>query len=142
MAMTRTADDLTIHNGIHRSFEWFWEDDDSMPALDFFESLPAIQQDDFLASVKHWGNVPKGESPLSSRVNSEHNNPLIMAIKAGNHRFTAFREESGPTWIVYATYLKQSQRRDKQGDRAIKRTIDARTWYFSKVKAAQYYERT
>jgi len=112
-----------------------------MPGLDAYDSLPASSQDDFLASVRHWGNVEPGSRPAQSRVNQEHADPLVVAIKAGKHRFTAFREESGPTWIVCKHYLKESQQRDKAGDRVVKQTIKSREFYLSTVKDGTYYER-
>ena len=141
MAKARTAVDLTIHDGAYRSFEWFWENDGSMPALDVYESLPMRDQDDFLASAEHWGGVAPGKRPAQSRINTENKDPLIVAIKAGKQRFTAFREESGPTWIVYAHYLKEGEKRDKTGDRAVAATVKARERYFEQVDEGTYYER-
>jgi len=89
-----------------------------MPALDAYEKLRRDAQDDFIASLVHWGTIRPGQRPAQSRINEEHSNPLIIAVKAGKHRFTAFKEESGPTWIVCEHYLKEGQRRDKTGDRA------------------------
>ncbi len=141
MATARTADDLTIHTGPYRSFEWFWERDDSMPALDAYESLTARDQDDFLASVEHWGAIPPGQRPAMSRVNREHTTPLIVAIKAGKQRFTAFREDSGPTWIVFGHYLKEGEKRDKTGDRVVSATVRAHERYEKRVDDGTYYDR-
>lgn len=141
MPEKRTDADLTIHVGEHRSFEWFWAQDDTMPGLDVYENLRARDRDDFLASVIHWGSLAPGVRLLESRVNVEHHNPLIVAIKAGKHRFTAFREESGPAWIVTGHYLKKGQKRDKAGDRVVERTLGVRAEYFTRVKGGTYYER-
>lgn len=138
----RSSADLSIHEGRYRSFEWFWELDGSMPGLDAYENLRARDQDDFLASVEHWGDVVPGARPAQSRVNGEHKDSLIVAVKAGKHRFTAFREQSGPTWIVYAHYLKEGQKRDKTGDRAVEATLRAQKRYFEQVTEGTYYERT
>jgi hypothetical protein len=113
-----------------------------MPGLDAFESLTVRDRRDFLASIEHWGQVKPGVRPVQSRINEERKNPLIIAIKAGKHRFTAFREESGPTWIVYAHYLKEGQKRDKTGDRAVQRTVNAHDFYFKQVQKGTYYERS
>ena len=141
MRKPRTEADLTIHDGSYRSFEWYWAPDNSMPALDVFEALSKPVQDDFLASVEHWGGIEIGKRPAQSRVNQENEDPLIVAVKAGKHRFTSFREESGPTWIVCDYYVKEGEKRDKAGDRAVKRTIDIRKTYFESVRAGKYYER-
>jgi hypothetical protein len=79
---------------------------------------------------------------LQTRVNDEHDDPLIVVIKSGKHRFTAFREESGPTWILFGHYLKQGQKRDKVGDRVVQRTVAARSDYFHRVSEGNYYERS
>lgn len=141
MGARRTKEDLTIYEGRFRSFEWFWDDDDSMPGLDAFEALSEHDQNDFLASIEHWGNIAPGLRPLSSRVNDEHKAPLIVAVKVGKHRFTAFREESGPTWIIFVRYLKRTQERDKAGDRAVTRTLGVRLHYFERVNNGTYYQR-
>jgi len=142
MGVVRTGAELTIFDGPYRSFEWFWDEDDSMPALEIYESLAPRDRDDFLASVEHWGNVVPGGRPAQSRVNEEHKNPVITVIKAGKHRFTAFREESGPTWIVVGHYLKEGMKRDKTGDRVVLMTLNARKRYFQRVKGGTYYERS
>ena len=142
MGKVRTGDELTIHDGPYRSFEWFWSDDNSMPALDIYESLAPREQNDFLASIIHWGNTPPGQRPLRSRINEESANPLTVAIKAGKHRFTAFREERGSAWIVIGHYLKEGEKRDKTGDRAIARTLEARHLYLKRVRNGTYYERS
>ena len=82
-----------------------------------------------------------GLRPPTSRVNIENTNPVIVAIKAGKHRFTAFREESGPTWIVFGHYAKEGEKRDKTGDRVIETTKRARDRYFERVEDGTYYER-
>ena len=79
----RTETDLSIHEGEHRSFEWFWAENGSMPGLDAYESLSKNSQDDFLASIQHWGNIEPGKRAAKSRVNQEHEDPLIVAIKSG-----------------------------------------------------------
>lgn len=138
----RSDADLSIHDGLYRSFEWFWAADDTMPALDAYEALQKTNQDDFLSSVRHWGNVEPGKRPAQSRVNQEHADPLIVAVKAAKHRFTAFREESGPTWIVSHHYVKKAERRDNAGDRSVKQSIKSRDDYIKRVKDGTYYERS
>jgi hypothetical protein len=141
MATVRTAGDLSIHDGPFRSFEWFWGDDESMPGLDAFERLTSRDQDDFVTSVVHWGNTPVGITPTRSRINIESTNPAIVVIKAGKQRFTAFREDAGPRWIVHAHYVKEGERRDKTGNRAIESTKRARQRYLQRMKDGTYYER-
>ncbi len=141
MPTKRTETDLTIHVGEYHSFEWYWSANATMPGLDAYEALPVRDQDDFQASVIHWGAIPPGGRPVQRRINEEYEDPLIVAIKAGKHRFTAFREESGPTWIVFGHYLKEGQKRDKTGDRVVRKTVSARAEYFERVNEGTYYER-
>ena len=75
-------------------------------------------------------------------MNQEHEDPLIVAIKAGKHRFTAFREVSGSTWVLDKYYLKEGEQRDKTGDRAVKQTIKSREIYICMVEEGRYYERS
>jgi hypothetical protein len=141
MKKARSGAELTIHDGEYRSFEWYWDDDDAMPALDYYESLSRAERRDVLASIIYWGSVPPGETPLRSRINTEHGDPLIVAIKGAKQRFTAFRERRGSTWIVFGWYLKEGQKRDKTGDRVVLRTLKARKHYFERVEDGTYYDR-
>lgn len=83
MSVKRNARDLGILEGPHRSFEWYWGPSGIMPGLNAFENLTARDQDDFLASVTHWAGIAVGAKALQTRVNSKHDNPIILAIKAG-----------------------------------------------------------
>jgi hypothetical protein len=142
MKKIRTEADLSIHDGLYRSFEWYWSIDRTMPALDAYEALPQATQDDFISSIRHWGNVEPGKRAAQSRINQENESPLIVAVKAAHHRFAAFREPHGPTWIVCQHYVKRGERRDTSGDRAVKRSIDSRADYCKRVKEGTYYDRS
>jgi hypothetical protein len=87
------------------------------------------------------GLIPAGQRPVKSRVNREHSDPLIVTVKAGKQRFTAFREDSGPTWIVFGHYLKEGEKRDKTGDRVVTATVRARERYAKRVEDGTYYDR-
>jgi len=78
MPAKRTEANLTIHVGEYRSFEWYWAANATMPGLDAYEALSVRDQDDFLASVIHWGAIPPGGRPLQTRINEEHDDPLIV----------------------------------------------------------------
>lgn len=141
MPKRRTYGEIVIHNGEHRSFEWYWPANGTMPALDAFENLLPVEQRDFIASINHWGTIAPGMRSLQSRVNDENDDPKIVAIKAGRNRFMAFREESGATWIVAGHCLKEGKRRDKTGDRAVAAAVKAYGGYVKRVREGTYYER-
>jgi hypothetical protein len=86
----RTSDDLDIYVGTTRSFEWYWNAGDEMLGRDAFDELDEDDQDAILATVKYWGDLERGKHIAKSRVNEEHDDPKILAIKAGKHRFTVF----------------------------------------------------
>ena len=134
-------EEIWVYGGRERKFEWFWAVDRTMPGLDAFEALSEAAQDLFWSCLTHWGNIAHGARPSRSRVNTEHEEPLIVAVKAGQHRFTAFRENSGPDWILCHHYFKQSERRDRAGDRAVRRTLTSRQAYLSMRRDGTYYER-
>ncbi|MGA8384487.1 MAG: hypothetical protein WB687_04270 [Candidatus Cybelea sp.] len=102
----RTSDDLDIYVGTTRSFEWYWNADDEMLGRDAFEELDEDDQDAILATVKYWGDLERGKHIAKSRVNEEHDDPKILAIKAGKHRFTVFHA-GADVWIVCDYYPKQ-----------------------------------
>lgn len=141
MGKVRTKNELRIYEGDHRSFQWYWRADGQMPALDVFEKLSKQEQDGVTASFEHWGTVKPGEFPSPKHVNKEHDAPLILAVKSKGHRFTAFHAEGTRTWIVATYYAKQSEKLDKRGRIAIRRTLLARDDYHHRVKDGTYYER-
>jgi hypothetical protein len=112
-----------------------------MPALDVFEKLSREDHDAVAASFTYWGSVKPGESPLQSRVNKEHEAPLILAVKSKNHRFIAFHADGTRAWIVAAYYAKQGEKLDKRGRSAIRRCVAALNDYNRRMEKGTYYER-
>jgi hypothetical protein len=141
MPKRRKLQDIDIHRGVHRAFEWYWAENGIMPGLDAFEKLSLSEQEDFIASLTHWGMIAPGNRPLQTRVNDENDAPKIVGVKARKHRFTAFREDSGTTWIAAFHYLKEGKKRDKTGDRAVAAAVKARRDYIDRVREGTYYER-
>jgi len=137
----RTGDDLDLLIGAIRSFEWFWEADGTMPALDVFEGLASDDQDALVATFRHWGDLPHGRRISETRVNEEHDDPKILAAKAGKHRFTVFHA-GNDVWIVHGYYAKRQAKLDKIGRAAVERAIKAKNDYEERVKRGVYYERT
>lgn len=136
----RTSDDLDIYVGTTRSFEWYWNAGDEMLGRDAFEELDEDDQDAILATVKYWGDLERGKHIAKSRVNEEHDDPKILAIKAGKHRFTVFHA-GADVWIVCDYYPKQKQKLDKIGKASVRRTIAAMDDYVRRTQRGEYYER-
>jgi hypothetical protein len=136
----RSTEDLDIHVGSHKAFEWYWNRRDEMPGLDAYEDLDPAGRAGILAAFEHWGNIAPGEHPLESRVNEENARPPILAVKAGVHRFPAFHA-GNDVWIVTGYYKKEGRKLDKPGKREIRRAITAYQDYGRWVKQGIYYER-
>lgn len=111
-----------------------------MPGLDVYESLSDTERDEFLAALKHWGTLPAGTLPQRSLVNTENNQPLILAVKAGKLRYPAFKPASGPNWIILEPYEKEGDKRDKVGDRAIEAAVKAKKDYDVRSASGTYYD--
>jgi hypothetical protein len=126
--------------GEHRSFEWFWAASGEMPGLDDFEGLAKQDQDAVIATFEYWSSVPAGVRVIETRVNEEHGDPLILAGKAGKHRFTVFHATKD-VWVVHRHYEKRGRKLDKAGRGIVKTTIAARADYFERVKRGDYYGR-
>ena len=141
MSRTRKLADIYIHDGKHRNFEWYWDPSNAVPGLDAFELLDPDTQNDFAARLEMWGDLPQGTHPSKTQINVESNDPLILAVKCGKHRFPAFHAEGTNTWIITAPYLKQGRTRDKRGDSAISRTIKECQDYETRTKQNVYYQR-
>lgn len=141
MGKVRTEEELQIYEGAYRVFEWYWRADGLMPALDAFEGLSPEDRAGIMASFEHWGSLKPGEFPSPTRVNLEHDDPLVLAIKAKKHRFIGFHAEGTRYWVIAAYYVKQTEKLDKRGRAVIRRTLLAREDFNSRVKDGTYYER-
>jgi hypothetical protein len=141
VGVRRRANDLVIARGAWIRVEWYWKPDETMPGMDEYDALTADQSRSFMAAVSHWLDRKPGERPLRSVINEEKKNPLILAIKVGKLRFPVFGGIPGSSWIVLESYLKEGQRRDKVGDRAIARAVNAKKDYERRVAAGTYYVR-
>ncbi len=142
MALRRTAENLVIHEGIKRVFEWYWNDNGKMPGLDAFERMTAANQDEFLARLEAWGATRLGDRLPPSQLNVESEEPLILAIKVGKLRYPVFHASGSNAWIVCGPpYEKQGKKRDIRGDRAIERARRQRQDYHRAVKGLYYYDR-
>jgi hypothetical protein len=126
--------------GEHRSFEWFWAASGEMPGLDDFESLDKRDQDAVIATFEYWSSIPVGKRAIETRINEEHHDPLILAGKAGKHRFTVFHAV-GDIWVVHRRYEKRGRKLDKAGRIIVKTTIAARADYYERVGRGEYYGR-
>jgi hypothetical protein len=140
LGIRRTRADLEVYIGEHRSFEWYWDASDEMPGLDVYEKLDDESKAALLAALRHWGELSPGERPLKSRVEEEHADPLILAAKAGPHRFPAFHA-ANEVWIIAGYYKKKGQKLGKRGKGPINRAIRARTDSLNRIDEGTYYER-
>ncbi|MHB8195856.1 MAG: hypothetical protein ACYDFS_05170 [Vulcanimicrobiaceae bacterium] len=123
-----------------RSFEWLWDARGEMPALDAFEALDEDGKAAVIAVFEHWGELEIGKHASTTRINEEHADPKILALKAGKHRFAMFHAGEN-IWIVCHYYKKQKSKLDKLGKMAISRTIAAKRDYEERVGLGGYYER-
>ena len=111
-----------------------------MPGLDAFESLDPDTQAATVATLRHWADLPHGKRLSDARVNEEHDDPKIFALKAGKHRFTVFHA-GGDVWVVHRHYEKRKAKLDKAGKAVVKTTITAMRDFEKRVKGGIYYER-
>lgn len=140
MAPIRTSHDIAVVDGGVRSLEWFWAEDGTMPGLDDFEALEAEDQAALTATFRHWADLQHGKRAAESRINEEHEDPKILAVKAGKHRFTMFHA-GNDVWIIHRYYPKGKKKLDKVGRAVIKTTVLAISDYEARTKNGKYYER-
>jgi hypothetical protein len=136
----RTAAELDVYAGKFRSFEWYQQASGEMPALDAYEDLGDEEKAAFLAALEHWGNLPPGQRPLESRIAQEHDNPLILSIKAKLHRFPTFHAGNN-VWVITNHYKKKGQSLGVAGGRVVKRAMKLRDDYVTRIAEEVYYER-
>jgi len=108
--------------------------------LDNFEALEAEDQAALIATFRHWADLQHGKRADESRINEEHDEPKILAVKAGKHRFTKFHA-GNDVWIIHRYYPKGKKQLDKVGRAVIKTTILAISDYEARTKNGKYNER-
>ena len=111
-----------------------------MPGLDAFEALGYKDKAMVIATLEHWSELNLGKHVSETRINEQHGKPIILAAKAGKHRFSMFHAGNN-LWIVCRYYEKQKQKLDRKGKTAIKLTIEDRKDYIERVSAGEYYGR-
>ena len=85
--------------------------------------------------------LERGKHIAKSRVNEEHEDPKILAIKAGKHRFTVFFTPA-LTSGSYATITRnKKQKLDKIGKGVSPTNDRAMDDYVRRTQRGEYYER-
>jgi hypothetical protein len=140
VTVRRSSDEIDIVDGQVRSFEWFWAEDGSMPGLDDFERLDADVRAQVIGIVRHWADLPPGRRLSETRVNVEHHDPKVFAVKAGRHRFTVVHAGRS-VWVVHRRYEKRKTKLDRTGKIVVGTTIKAMQDYARRVADGTYYER-
>ena len=126
--------------GRHVTVEWYWNPRNEMPALDAYEGLEEETQARFLATVELLSETRPGNQVSTTLLNVEHRKPLILAIKAFKSRFPCFRAP-GQILIITGHYIKQGEKLDRRGLRAIREALVAREDYLRRTNNDSYYRR-
>ena len=126
--------------GRHVTVEWYWDPRNEMPGLDAYDALDEETQARFLATIELLSETRPGDQVSATLLNVEHKKPLILAIKAIKSRFPCFRA-AGQTLIITGHYLKQGEKLDKRGARAIREAVVARKDYLRRTSNDSYYRR-
>lgn len=128
-----------VKEGPYLTVEFYYTDDGHIPASKFYESCSEEQKRRLLHIVEHLTDNPRGKSLPKTMFNEEDPSEQIYAIKPFKGRYLGFFAPGGK-FVVGETYLKQTQILGKREKEHVKRTIERKKNYFTRVKAGDYYE--
>lgn len=120
------------YEGEKYTIEWYYSEKGESQPLDFFEGLPAIEQQKMFHIVKRLGDF----GFVSDKTKFRNEGDDIYAMKPQPNRFLSFFYEDNKIIITNA-FTKKAQKLRKQDKQ---RAINARTDYIKRVKEGVYYE--
>ncbi len=119
--------------------EWYYKQDKTMPAYEFYRSLTKSDKARFMVLVQHLANAQRGTFLPKKNYNIEDSKHGIYAFKPHAERFLNFMT-SGSKIIITNGFQKQSQKIREKERSEIERSIRSKQDYELRIKRGDYYE--
>lgn len=132
-------EDILLYRGKSFDVEWYYNQDGTLPALEYYRRMPEVDQLKLRWIVKHMADSPHGtQLPLTMyRIEDKPNKVFVFKPRAERFfNFTTTEE----TIIITNAYQKHSQQMTKQDKEELRTAIRYREDYFRRVKEGTYYE--
>lgn len=120
------------YEGEKYTIEWYYSENGESQPLQFFEGLPAVEQQKLFHIVKRLGDF----GFVSDKTKFRNEGDEVYAMKPQPNRFLSFFYEGNKIIITNAFTKKAQKLRKQDKDRA----INARADYIKRVKEGVYYE--
>ncbi len=120
------------YEGEKYTIEWYYSKNGESQPLEFFEGLPAIEQQRLFYIVKRLGDF----GFVSDKTKFRNEGDDIYAMKPQPNRFLSFFYDGNKIIITNAFTKKAQKLRKQDKDRA----INARADYIRRVREGVYYE--
>lgn len=120
------------YKGEKYTIEWYYTAKGDSQPLEFFEELPAVEQQKLFHIIKRLGDF----GFVSDTTKFRNEGDDVYAMKPQPSRFLSFFYE-GSKIIITNAFTKKAQKLKKQDK---ERAINARADYIKRVKEGVYYE--
>lgn len=133
-------EDILIHTGRYFTAEWYYSSDVDLPALDYYNALPELDQDRFDDVIRYLCESKPGILLPKTYYRIEDPAHQIYALKPRDERFFNFMTV-GAKVIITNAYHKHSQQMTKVDRESLKIAVRCKQDYLRRVKEGTYYER-
>lgn len=124
--------DYIAYEGRSFVIEWYFNEKEESPALEYFNELSVFQQDKTLYLFKRMGDFGK----INNKTQFRYEGNEIFAFKPQPDRFLCFFVK-GRKIIITNAFVKKS---DTLPPGEKKRALKFREDYLSRIKDGKYYE--
>ena len=135
---SRRPPNFLIYRGQSFRAEWYYTTDGEMPALDYYNNLPAVDQERLDDMIQYFCDRPFGVILPTSMYKIEDPENKIYAFRPRNERFFNFAAE-GAVVVITNAYHKHSQQMTKMDLGKLALAAKYREDYLQRVKEATYY---
>lgn len=129
-----------FYRGATFTVEWYFNQHGIMEAREYYERLPAVEQDRLHHIVAYIADNPIGTRLPKSLYNLEDADQKIYAFKPRDHRFFNFMT-FGRKIVICNAYRKHSQRMSLKDLSLVNAAINSKNNYAQRVREGAYYER-
>lgn len=124
-------DDLIAYRGEKFTIEWYRNDSEECPALEYFLGLDDSAQDKLFHLMQRIGDFGR----ISDTTKFRHEGDQIYAFKPQPNRFLCFFQKGQKIIVTNAFHKKQQKLPKGEKDRA----LDCRKDYLKRNKTGDYY---
>ena len=132
-------EDVLFCEGPYFTVEWYCTENGRMPALEYYQEMPEIDQHKLKLLVEYMANNPYSTRLPMSKYRIEDRDNKIFAFKPRAERFFNFTAE-GATLIITNAYHKHSQQMSRQDLEELRIAVRYRQDYLRRVREGTYYE--